>query len=98
MPPTLSDLQVATSKRFKVILKVLLRVGNHMNGGTRNGGAYGFKLGVLRKIKQSKSVDNKTNLLTFVVQFVEKNYPDAATFVDEFNDAPAASRCTLALP
>jgi len=41
---------VKDSKKLKELLKIILALGNYMNGGQR-GGAYGFKLNSLLKVK-----------------------------------------------
>lgn len=41
--------QLVSSKKFKEVLKVILALGNYMNGGQR-GGAYGFKVGSILKV------------------------------------------------
>ena len=40
---------VLKSKKFKELLKVILALGNYLNGGQR-GGAYGFKLNSILKV------------------------------------------------
>jgi hypothetical protein len=42
-------------------------VGNHLNGGTNRGGAYGFRLESLMKADSIKGADNKTTLVDVVV-------------------------------
>lgn len=37
---------------FVTILQYVLAIGNYLNAGTRQGGAYGFKLSVLPKVKK----------------------------------------------
>lgn len=65
--------EIKKSGMLKEILKTVLAFGNYMNGSTRNGGAYGFKLATLNRLKQSKSVDNKKNLLSYLIIFMNKN-------------------------
>ncbi|CAN0216333.1 unnamed protein product [Hapterophycus canaliculatus] len=36
------------------MLKMMLAVGNFLNGGTPRGGAYGFKVDVLKKFSELK--------------------------------------------
>jgi diaphanous 1 len=47
--------EVFTNAKFKHVLEVLLALGNYLNAGTVRGGAYGFKLEVLKKIADVKS-------------------------------------------
>jgi len=60
---------------------VVLRFGNYLNGGTRNGGAYGFKLNTLNKLKSCKSVDNETTLLHYLANFLSKTHPEVHDYV-----------------
>jgi len=41
------------SKRLKPLLEIVLALGNHLNGNTARGGAYGFKLDSLTKVRNS---------------------------------------------
>jgi hypothetical protein len=38
------------SKHLKTLLSLILRFGNYLNGGTKKGQAYGFKLSALEKV------------------------------------------------
>ena len=42
--------QVRSNKNLIEFLKIVLAVGNYMNGGTIRGGAFGFKMGSLTKV------------------------------------------------
>lgn len=59
------------SAKLRRLLELVLAVGNHANGGTRRGGAWGFRLGALAKLGQIKSQDgaNRT-LLQYVASLV----------------------------
>ncbi|CAN0343031.1 unnamed protein product, partial [Ectocarpus sp. 8 AP-2014] len=46
--------QVRESKSLNRLLKMMLAVGNFLNGGTPRGGAYGFKVDVLKKFSELK--------------------------------------------
>lgn len=49
-------LQIRDSKHLKTILKVILALGNYMNGGTRNGQAHGFQLDTLSKVRKASRI------------------------------------------
>lgn len=49
------------SKSFLKILQIVLAFGNYMNNKSKKGGAFGFKLNSLSRLRQSKSTDKKTN-------------------------------------
>ena len=46
----------------------MLKIGNYLNGSTRRGGAYGFKIDVLKKVHIVKAIDKKSTLVDFVAE------------------------------
>lgn len=62
-----------------------------MNASTRNGGAWGFTLHGLAKLKMTKGTDG-SSLLSFIVQTIEKQAPDARQFLQELQHIQKASR------
>jgi diaphanous 1 len=55
-------------QEVQALLRFVLAIGNHLNGGTPRGGAYGFKLDALGKLKEVKSSNNKLTLLDYVAE------------------------------
>jgi diaphanous 1 len=53
------------------MLEWVLAVGNYMNGQSVKGGAYGFKIDMLEKLHEVKSLDNKRTLLMYLVEKLE---------------------------
>ena len=51
--------------------RYVLAIGNHMNGESNRGGAWGFKLETLDKLDAVKSTDNKQHLVHFLVKEIE---------------------------
>ena len=51
------------SKNFAELLKIILAVGNYMNGGSFRGGAAGFKLDALNKLADVRSTTQKGKTL-----------------------------------
>ncbi|EKX35828.1 hypothetical protein GUITHDRAFT_155377, partial [Guillardia theta CCMP2712] len=51
------------------VLEIVLALGNYMNGQGPKGGAYGFKLEFLTKLADTKTSDNKSTLLHYLVNF-----------------------------
>jgi len=43
--------EVQNSKNFLKIVEIVLAVGNYLNGSTFRGGAWGFKIDVLTKVR-----------------------------------------------
>lgn len=82
--------QIQTSENLKGVLQIILAVGNYLNGGTRQGGAYGFKLATLSKLGATKSNDNKQTLLAYVVTFIETKHKPLLSFIDDLKDVEAA--------
>ena len=58
------------STAFKQILRVILAHGNYLNGGTKKGNAYGFKMSSLRQLESIKTSDNVLSLLQVLVDHV----------------------------
>jgi diaphanous 1 len=58
----------------KDVLEYALAVGNYLNGTTPRGGAWGFKFENLDKLADVKTLDNKQNLLQYVITQIEKKH------------------------
>ncbi|XP_069825339.1 protein diaphanous homolog 1 isoform X2 [Dendropsophus ebraccatus] len=84
--------EVKKSKSFATLLEITLLVGNFMNAGSRNAGAFGFDISFLCKLKDTKSADQKTTLLHFLAETCEQDFPDALQFPDELVHVEKASR------
>ena len=54
-----------------------------MNTGSRNEQSVGFDIAYLPKLSNTKDRDNKTTLLTFLVETIETSYPDLINFYEE---------------
>ncbi|KAJ5075930.1 protein diaphanous [Anaeramoeba ignava] len=88
--------QLKTSKNFQRFLEIILAFGNFMNGGSRQGGAYGFRLDTLLKLKDTKGTSNpRINLLHWIVDFIENKEPDVIKFPEELKDSENASKVSL---
>lgn len=42
--------EISASKHFRLVLTYVLKCGNYLNGGTKNGQAYGFQLSTMLKV------------------------------------------------
>ncbi|KAM4675788.1 protein diaphanous homolog 1-like [Discoglossus pictus] len=84
--------ELRKSQSFSTLLEITLLVGNFMNAGSRNAGAFGFDISFLCKLKDTKSADQKTTLLHFLVESCEQDYPDVLKFPDELVHVEKASR------
>ena len=84
------------SKNFKFVLCAILLIGNYMNGGTKKGKAYGFKISSLTQLTRSRSVDNKQTLLEYLYEFLESQCKDSIGFVDDL--AELENACEVDIP
>ncbi|CAI2354292.1 unnamed protein product [Caenorhabditis sp. 36 PRJEB53466] len=85
------------NKRFRQVLTLVLAIGNYLNCGKRNGNAYGFELVSLNRMTDVKNVmRNDRNLLHWLVQFIEKKYPDLTKFKKELSPVTEAARFSQA--
>ena len=85
--------QVMASVKLQDVLGMVLRIGNVMNEGTRNGRAAGFKFNSLLRLTQTKTADGKITVLDYLVSlFVEKGESDKLDLLSDFPDCHKASR------
>lgn len=52
-------------------------------------GAYGFKLEFLTKLADTKTSDNKSTLLHYLVASIERKFPDLIDFPQELRSVPS---------
>ncbi|ETO13695.1 hypothetical protein RFI_23673 [Reticulomyxa filosa] len=83
---------VKNSKAFRDVLRYILKIGNYMNGGTKKGQAYGFKLSSLKQLTGAKTADNTMSLMEYLILVLRKNANDAFKFVEEFEILEEVSR------
>ncbi|XP_036169773.1 protein diaphanous homolog 1 isoform X1 [Myotis myotis] len=84
--------ELRKSESFSNLLEITLLVGNFMNAGSRNAGAFGFNISFLCKLRDTKSTDQKMTLLHFLAELCENDYPDVLKFPDELAHVEKASR------
>uniref|UniRef100_A0A8C5KQS2 Diaphanous related formin 1 n=1 Tax=Jaculus jaculus TaxID=51337 RepID=A0A8C5KQS2_JACJA len=84
--------ELRKSQSFSSLLEITLLVGNYMNAGSRNAGAFGFNISFLCKLRDTKSTDQKMTLLHFLAELCENDYPDVLKFPDELAHVEKASR------
>lgn len=87
--------EVRDSKKLTDFLAYVLKIGNFMNGAGARGGAYGFKLQDLIKLGDTKSVDNKTTLLAYMIEYFEKAKPELIKLGEDFPSVQDGSRESL---
>lgn len=75
--------EIRKSEKFAQVIKLVLSIGNYMNAGSRNARAIGFEISFLPKLMSTKTVDNKSTLLHFIVKMMEQKYPESLKFYEE---------------
>ncbi|XP_042622535.1 protein diaphanous homolog 3-like isoform X3 [Cyprinus carpio] len=80
------------SKPFSRLLELILLMGNFMNAGSRNAQSFGFNLSSLCKLKDTKSADQTSTLLHFLVEICEEKFPEVLKFVEDLQHVDQASR------
>ncbi|KAJ9115891.1 hypothetical protein QFC22_005034 [Naganishia vaughanmartiniae] len=79
------------ANKFKDLLNVILMMGNFMNGSNYGGGAYGFKIGSINRLVDTKS-SNGMNLLHFLERTISQHFPDILEFRSELEKPAEAYR------
>uniref|UniRef100_A0ABD2X546 Protein diaphanous n=1 Tax=Trichogramma kaykai TaxID=54128 RepID=A0ABD2X546_9HYME len=87
--------EVKSSKKFAKILELILLCGNYMNSGSKNGQAFGFEISFLTKLTSTKDIENKQTLLHYLVDTIERKFPDCLSFSEELTHIDRASRVSL---
>ncbi|XP_063219909.1 protein diaphanous-like [Bacillus rossius redtenbacheri] len=87
--------EVKQSKKFSRILELILLMGNYMNSGSRNEQAFGFDISYLPKMTSTKDIENKLTLLHFLVDTIERKYPDLLSFGEELSHIDRAARVSI---
>ncbi|XP_066571109.1 protein diaphanous homolog 2 isoform X2 [Amia ocellicauda] len=84
--------EVKRSEGFSRLLEMVLLVGNYMNAGSRNAQTFGFNISFLCKLRDTKSTDQKTTLLHFLVEKFEEKFTEILKFPDELEHVESASK------
>ncbi|XP_013926291.1 PREDICTED: protein diaphanous homolog 1 [Thamnophis sirtalis] len=82
--------ELRNSENFGSLLSIILLVGNYMNSGSMNAGAFGFNISFICKLRDTKSTDQKMTLLHFLAETCELQYPDVLNFPDDLNHVEKA--------
>lgn len=84
--------EVRSSRKFAKVLELVLLLGNYMNTGSRNAQAIGFDISFLPKLSSTKAHDQKTTLVHFLAETMEKKFPEVLSFGDELSYTDKAAR------
>ncbi|XP_049336227.1 formin-like protein 1 isoform X3 [Astyanax mexicanus] len=89
-----ASMSIKSSSKLKKILEIILAFGNYMNSGKR-GTAYGFRLQSLDLLLDTKSTDRKLTLLHFLVNIIQKKFPQLHSFYTELHFLDNAALVSL---
>lgn len=84
--------EVKQSRHFAQVLELILLYGNYLNTGSNNQQAFGFEIGFLTKLTNTKDADNRFTLLHYIVDTVEKKFPDALGLAEDLGHVARAAR------
>ena len=87
--------QVRASEKFRVLLEIILSLGNFLNQGGNKGQAWGYKLRDLQKLADAKTTDNKATLMVVLVELVQKEKPELLEVVKELDALEPAVRVNI---
>lgn len=90
--------ELRSSSRFRTILQTVLAVGNTLNGSTFRGGARGFQLDALLKLKETKTAKGSSEcptLLHYIARVLLRSDPSLITFIEEMPHVEAAARVSV---
>ncbi|CAK5018176.1 unnamed protein product [Aphanomyces euteiches] len=84
---------VKGSRLLKLLLGTVLKLGNTLNGGEETEHAIrGFSVDSLLRLGHTKTNDNKTTVLHYLVRVVRKNQVQVLDFQSELQHVPLAAR------
>uniref|UniRef100_A0A1I8GQ57 FH2 domain-containing protein n=1 Tax=Macrostomum lignano TaxID=282301 RepID=A0A1I8GQ57_9PLAT len=89
-----ASMNLEKSAKFKRLLELLLTLGNYLNSHKR-GVAYGFRLSSLSMLPDTKSGDKKWTLLHYLVDLIDQQFPDVATFESDLRYVEKAAAVNL---
>eukprot|EP00192_Tetraselmis_astigmatica_P024447 CAMPEP_0117683308 /NCGR_PEP_ID=MMETSP0804-20121206/20304_1 /TAXON_ID=1074897 /ORGANISM="Tetraselmis astigmatica, Strain CCMP880" /LENGTH=293 /DNA_ID=CAMNT_0005493839 /DNA_START=461 /DNA_END=1339 /DNA_ORIENTATION=- len=75
--------ELQASRCFAETLQAVLGAGNFLNWGTARGQAAGFRLRGLNKLQDTRSLDGKTSLMSYLASVIFARHPGAPLLCDE---------------
>ncbi len=84
--------ELKSSSLFVELLAVVLHVCNYLNFKKP---CCGFKLSTLIKLKDTKTADNKSNLLEYLIEYLQQFHPQVLQFHEELSSIPAAAKVAM---
>jgi hypothetical protein len=89
--------EIQTSSRLSKLFEIILAIGNFVNFGSARGGAYGFKIAHLSKLKEFRSNDKQIHMMAFIVTFVQKKFPVLLEFHADLKNLEIGSHVSQTL-
>ncbi|TFY52581.1 hypothetical protein EVJ58_g9930, partial [Rhodofomes roseus] len=90
--------ELQSSSRFKNVLQAVLAVGNALNGSTFRGGARGFQLEALSKMKETRTAKGGPDcptLLHYLAKVLLRSDANLVLFVEDMPHLEAAARVSV---
>ncbi|XP_065220631.1 protein diaphanous isoform X2 [Planococcus citri] len=87
--------EVKQSKKFNKVLELILLMGNFMNSGSKNEQAFAFEISFLPKLSSTKDVENKSTMLHYLVDIIEKNFSEILDFPNELTHVEDAAKVSI---
>ncbi|CAE6362187.1 unnamed protein product, partial [Rhizoctonia solani] len=90
--------EVCTSDKLRRILQVVLAVGNALNKSSFRGGASGFKLKSLMKLKETKTAKGESEcptLLHYLARVLLRSEPSTILFIEQAPHLESAARISV---
>jgi len=75
--------EIKASPKLSAILKFILVLGNYMNAGGFSGNAAGYKLSSILKLIDTKSANNKFNLLHYLAGLTAEKMPECLALAED---------------
>lgn len=74
---------IRKNKTIQKILWMVLYIGNYVNQGTIRGNAAGFELDYLTALKPLKGTEPDSNMLSFLMETMEKEFPEMMEIITD---------------
>lgn len=90
--------ELCTSDKLRRLLQVVLAVGNELNKSTFRGGASGFKLKSLMKLKETKTAKADSDcptLLHYIARVLLRSEPSVILFIEQTPHLESAARISI---
>ncbi|WOL08643.1 formin-like protein 17 [Canna indica] len=84
--------EIISSSKLKIIMLVVLSLGNALNQGTSRGSAIGFKLDSLLKLTDTRASNKKMTLMHYLCKVLADNFPVAFDLDKDLVSLESASK------